>query len=113
MVSDEIGDAFASCSCTSCRSSATSTPSRAAIGGWEGWVSSLALWSSFSSGLVSVSCTAGISPVSVLSSRVGEGGKAIEAGVVGLVFEASEVSAETCRLEGFLDNVLEVDTATR
>ena len=32
----------------------------------------------------------------MLCSGVGEGGKAIEAGVVGLVFEALEVGAETC-----------------
>jgi hypothetical protein len=32
----------------------------------------------------------------VLCSDVGEGGKGIEAGVVGLVFEALEVDAETC-----------------
>lgn len=32
----------------------------------------------------------------MLCSGVGEGGKAIKAGVVGLVFETSEVDAETC-----------------
>jgi hypothetical protein len=55
-----------------------------------------------------------MSPVSVLSSGVGEGGKAIKAGVVGLVFfEVSEADAETCRLEGFLVNVLESGATAR
>ena len=43
----------------------------------------------------------------MLCSGIGEGGKAIKAGVIGLVFEASEVDAEICWLEGFLSDVLE------
>ena len=49
----------------------------------------------------------------MLSLGIGEGGNAIKAGVVGRVFEASEVGAGTCRPEGFLLNVLEGGAAVR
>ena len=49
------------------------------------------------SGMVPFSrfCVAGISSVLMPCSGIGEGGKAIKAGVIGLVFEAPEVEAET------------------
>ena len=108
--------AIDACACTFCCSSSRSTltPSIAGKGDCrEEGASSLDPWSSFWPCPFSGSCIVGLSSVSVSWSGVGEGGKAIKAGVVGLVFEVSEADAETCRLEGFLVNVLESGATAR
>ena len=96
IVSDEMGDTLGSWSCTSCCPSSTRTPSLVGIGDCrEIGVSSPDLWLLLWSSSFSAVCIAGISSVSMSHSGIGDGGKAIKAGVIGLVFETSEVDAET------------------